>query len=100
MTFIFSLLRDGAVLLLFSIPLILIARRRNRMAQARGFLIGGAIIAVLSATITVTSIQLVQRCFDAGNSGCQDFGSTGFRMLLMGGYIIVVLVEASLVAGE
>lgn len=99
-TFLFSLVRDAAVLLVFSIPLILIARRRNRMRQARGFLIGGAVIAVLASTITITSIQLVERCFDAGSSGCQDYGSAGFRLLLMGGYIVIVLVEAGLVAGD
>ncbi len=98
--FVGQLLRDAAVLLVFSIPLIIISRRHERTSHLRGFLIGGTIIAVGSTIITVTSERLVQMCFDAGNPGCQDFGSTGFRMLLMGGYIIVALAETYLIASE
>ncbi len=99
-TFVGQLIFDSAVLLVFAIPLIVIAWRRERIAHARNFLIAGFIVAILSATIAFTSQQLVERCFTAGNRGCQDYGSSGFRMLLMGGYIVVALIEASLVARD
>jgi len=99
-TFFAQLVFDSAVLFIFSIPLILVALRRGRHAQARNFLIAGAIVALVSTTISVSSERLVELCFKAGNPGCQDFGSAGFRMLLMGGYIVVALIEASLIARD
>lgn len=95
-----GLLRDAVVLLAFSIPLIIVSRRHQRTSLLRGFLIGGVIVAVALTIITVTSERLVQMCFDAGNPGCQDIGSTGFRLLLQGGYIIVALAEAYLISRE
>jgi hypothetical protein len=97
-TFFAQLVFDSAVLFAFSIPLILVARHHGRSALARSFLIAGAIVALLSTTVLVSSEQLVEMCFNAGNPGCQDFGSAGFRILLMGGYIVVALIEASLIA--
>ncbi len=99
-TFIKQFVIDSAVLFVFSAPLIFIARRRGREALARRFLIAAAVVAGLSAAIAASSEVLVERCFEAGNTGCVDFGSSGFRMLLIGGYIIVVITEAYLVAHD
>ena len=95
--FITQLVLDLALLLVFSVPLVLIAFRRGRRDLARKFLIAGAVVAAVTALIGASSEQLVKQCFDAGNTGCEDFGSSGFRMLLMGGYILVALAEAYLV---
>ncbi len=99
-TFFAQLVFDSAVLFAFSIPLILVARHHKRNALARNFLIAGTIVAVLSTIILVSSERLVEMCFNAQNEGCQDIGSTAFRILLMGGYIVVALIEASLIARD
>lgn len=98
--FLLQLLRDVAVLLAFSIPLIIVSLRRGRTSHLRGFLIGGSIVAMAVTIIAVSSEWLVQMCFDAGNPGCQDIGSTGFRLVLQGAYIIMALGETYLIAQE
>lgn len=99
-TFFVQLVFDSAVLFVFSIPLIVVARHHGRNALARNFLIAGTIVAVVSTIIVVSSDRLVEMCLNAENEGCQDIGSTAFRMLLMGGYIVVALIEASLIARD
>jgi len=91
---------DAAVLFLFSIPLILVARRNGRNADIRKYLIAGAIVAVFSSVIAFSSEQLVEQCYAAGNMSCNDFGSAGFRFLLMAGYAAFALIEAYLIARD
>lgn len=98
--FFIQLIVDAALLFVFSIPLILVARRRGRNRQARNFLIAAAIIALSTTIILITSDRLVQECHDAGSSRCEDIGSTAFRGILIGGYIIAVLVEAYLLSRD
>lgn len=88
------------MLLLFSIPVVLAARNRGRKVLARNFLIAAVIIAPIAASIDVSSERLVRQCFDAGNLGCEDFGSAGFRALLIGGYILTALGETYLLWRE
>ena len=96
-SFIKHFVVDCAVLFVFAAPLLFIARRRGRDELVRKFLIAGAVVAALTALIGASSDELVRKGFAAGNTGCVDFGSSGFRMLLMGGYILVALGEAYLV---
>ena len=98
--FLTQLIVDAALLFAFSIPLIWVARRRGRNKQARNFLIAAAIIALSTAIILTTSDRLVQQCHDAGSSRCEDIGSTAFRGILMGGYIIAAIVEAYLLSRD
>lgn len=98
--FLTQLAVDSALLFAFSIPLILVARRRGRNKQARNFLIAAAIIALSTTIILTTSDRLVEMCHDAGSSRCEDIGSTAFRMILIGGYIIVALIEAYLITRD
>ena len=72
----------------------------GRIPLIQKFAIAAAIVAAVAASISLSSDILVQQCFDAGNTGCIDFGSAGFRMLLLGGYIVAALGEAYLVAQE
>jgi len=99
-TFLAQTLFDALVLFAFSIPLILVARRHGRQRQLRSFLIAGAVVVVTSTLIEVSSERLVGRCLEAGNRSCNDFGSAGFRLLLMGGYVVVALIEAHLIAQD
>jgi hypothetical protein len=99
-TFLAQIVLDGLVLFVFSIPLILVARRHGRQRQLRSFLIAGAVVVVTSTLIEVSSERLVERCLEAGNKSCNDFGSAGFRLLLMGGYVVVALIEAYLIAQD
>ena len=98
--FLGQLVIDSAVLLVFSVPLIIVARRHGRTADIRKYLIAGAIVAVFSSIIAFSSEQLVERCLAAGNMSCNDFGSAGFRVLLMGGYAAFALIEAYLIAQD
>lgn len=95
-----QLVLDASILLVFSTPLILVARRSGRSAQIRVYLIAGAIVVVISSMISVSSDLLVEQCFAAGNMSCNDYGSAGFRMLLMGGYSAFALIEAYLIARD
>lgn len=99
-SFIAQLAFDAAILFVFSIPLIFVARRSGRNAQIRKYLIAGGIVVVFSSIISLTSEQLVESCVAAGNMSCNDYGSAGFRFLLMGGYVAFVLIEAYLIATD
>jgi hypothetical protein len=98
--FVAQLAFDSFLLFVFSIPLILVAQRHGRSADIRKYLIAGAIVVVFSSIIAFSSEQLVERCFAAGNISCNDFGSAGFRFLLMGGYAAFALIEAYLIAQD
>lgn len=99
-SFVSQFLADLLLLSVFSIPLVLVARHVGRKRLIRNFALAAAIVAAVAASIATSSEILVQQCFDAGNTGCVDFGSAGFRMLLLGGYIIAALGEAYLVAQD
>ena len=99
-SFLGQLAFDAAVLFVFSIPLILVARRSGRNEHIRKYLIAGGIVVVFSSIIAFSSDQLVERCSAAGNMSCNDFGSAGFRILLMGGYAAFALIEAYLIARD
>ena len=99
-SFIGQLLIDSAVLFVVSLPLIVVSRRHGRNDLIRKFLIVGVIVVVFSSIIAFSSQQLVERCFAAGNKSCNDFGSAGFRFLLMGGYAAFALIEAYLIAQD
>lgn len=98
--FLAQLAIDSAVLFVFTIPLIIVALRNDQKAHIRRFLIAGAIVVVFASLISVSSEQMVEKCFAAGNMSCNDFGSAGFRVLLMGGYAAFALIEAYLVASD
>jgi hypothetical protein len=98
--FVAQLAFDSFLLFVFSVPLILVAQRHGRSADIRKYLITGAIVVVFSSIIAFSSEQLVERCFAAGNISCNDFGSAGFRFLLMGGYAAFALIEAYLIAQD
>lgn len=98
--FLGQLVIASAVLLVFSAPLIIAARRHGRTADIRKYLIAGAIVAVISSIIAFSSERLVEQCLAAGNMSCNDFGSAGFRFLLMGGYAAFALIEAYLIAQD
>jgi len=99
-TFLTQLIVDAALLFVFTVPLLLVARRRERSKQARKFLIAGGIIALSTSIILTTSDRWVEMCHEAGSSRCEDIGSTAFRGILIGGYMIVALVEAYLIARD
>lgn len=99
-TLIKQLLIDGVVLFVFSIPLIFIARRSGRADLVRKFLRAGAIVAGVTAGLASSSEHLVNRCFEAGNHDCVDIGAAGIRLLLIGGYIVIALAEAYLIAND
>ena len=99
-SFITQFFADLLLLSVFSIPLVLVARHVGRRSLIRTFAIAAAIVASVTASIAASSDRLVQQCFDAGNTGCMDIGSAGFRMLLIGGYILAALGEAYFVAQD
>ena len=101
--FIRQYLADLGLLLLFSIPVLVIAWRHGRKKLFRNFLIAAATVAVLSAIIGASSAHLVEQCGGAGAVGaerCVDLGSAGIRVLLLGGYILTALAEAYLLSQD
>jgi hypothetical protein len=100
LNFLAQLAFDSFLLFVFSIPLILVARRHGRTADIRKYLIAGAIVVAFASIIAFSSEQLVERCFAAGNMSCNDFGSAGLRFLLIGGYAAFALIEAYLIAQD
>lgn len=69
-------------------PLFYQARRLGRDDTIRRFIIGGAVITLIVASLAAVSDKNVQQCFDVGNSSCLDAGTTGMQIMFMGGYVL------------
>ena len=95
-TFLYSIVLFSGLLLIVAVPVIFVARRREKSSTIRNFIVGAAATGTVLAIIKFTSDRAVQQCLDAGNSDtqCVDFGSTGMAVLFIGGYVVIALGRA------
>ncbi len=101
-TFLVALVIFTGILLVVSIPLLLVARRDGRFDTIRKFLVGAGVVGLLCAIGSATSDALVNKCTDAGNSSsaCIDAGTTGFQVLLVGGYAVAAWTKTYLIHND
>lgn len=88
------------VLLVCSIPVFIVARRRARPRIARRFLVAAGVIGLFFAASALASDQLVDDCGSAGGTACFDAGFSGMLFFVVGGYVTVALVAAFVLARQ
>lgn len=88
------------ILAVLASPLFFIARREGRTDTIKRFLIGGAVIVALVATLAFVSDRNIEQCFNAGNRGCVDAGTTGLQMMLVGGYVVTAWWVSWVIANQ
>ena len=93
-TFVASFLLTTGIMLLFSIPVLVLAWRMGRRKTMRRFLIALVAIATFNAALAANSEILVDMCEAVNGRPCIDFGTAGTQLLLVIGYVIVALVRA------
>lgn len=84
----------GLIALILATPVVIIAFRRGMTDTVRRFAIVGASVAAGCALVSLGSDALVTRCFDAGNTGCLDYGARGVQALALGLYGVVAVLRA------
>ncbi len=92
--FVVDVVVFGAIAALLAGPVLIVGLRRGLSATVRRFLLGAGIVAVFSALVSLGSDALVRRCFDAGNTGCLDYGAFGVKVLALGVYGVLALLRA------
>jgi hypothetical protein len=85
-TFVVALVGYSAILLLLGFPVVVIARRRRRPDTAKKFVVAALVIGLILAVVSAGSAHLVARCESAGNTSCNDYGSTGLQVLAVIGF--------------
>ena len=93
-TFAVAFVLFTGALLVISVPVVFLARRRGRSKTARRFLIAAGAVGLICAIVSAGSERLEGQCQTAGNPNCYDFGGTGLQFLLVAGYIISALTKA------
>ena len=93
-TFLTAFVRYAGGLLLVSVPVMVIARRRGLVKTTRRFAVAAGLIGLICATVSVSSEELVDSCIAAGNKNCFDFGADGLQLMLVVGFVGTALVRA------
>lgn len=88
--FITSLL----AMLILAVPLFLVAGRRKRMNVVVRFVGIALLLALLLTGVSITSNSLVQRCEEAGNNNCVDYGGAGVQFLIVASFAVASWVRA------
>lgn len=84
----------GGILLIVSIPIVVVARRKGRAALVRRFGIAAAVVGLVCAVLAWTSRVLVDQCVEAGNTSCVDYGGRGFQVTLVTVYAAAAIWTA------
>ncbi len=94
MAYIVDSILYTALLLLFSVPAVLVARRVQRPEIGRRFLIAVPILGLICGLISASSSRLVDQCEAAGNTQCMDAGTTGLFVIVLGAFLGTSLISA------
>lgn len=95
-----TLLLTGLVLAALASPLFYQTRRLGRIETTKRFVIGGAVVAFISASLAAASNQNVDQCLDAGHKDCIDGGTAGMQILFMFGYLVTAWWVAKVFADQ
>lgn len=82
------------IMVVLAVPLIVVAVRLKRSPVLVRYLLIALALAVLVAGIEATSNLLVERCVAAGNVGCVDYGASGGKVMIIGGFAVVSWIRA------
>lgn len=99
-TFAVAFLIFSGLVLIASVPLLIVALRRQKARTVRHFLIAGGLVALLCAATSAGSERLVRQCREAGNPTCLDYGASGLQLLLLAGYAVVAWIVAYNISRE
>jgi hypothetical protein len=88
-----DLLLFGVVFFAISVPVVVLARKRQRRHIGRRFLLAAGVGSLFASAVTTTSDALVQKCLDAGNTSCFD-GSIGILVLVIGVFAVAAVSTA------
>ncbi len=88
------------LMLVFSLPMFVVAWRKGRTKTVHRFLIAAGITGLSSAAVSASSDRLVRQCENAGGLDCLDYGSTGLHLLFVVGYIVTSWVKAIIIIQE
>ena len=91
--FAVAVLTTGA-LLVCSVPVLVVAQRRERLDVSRRFLIAAMGIGLFFGASAAASDRLVGQCAESGSIACLDFGFTGLLFLVGVIYVIAALAAA------
>jgi hypothetical protein len=85
-----------ALLLVFSVPAVLVARRdpRRHPGVVRKFVIGAVLTGLVCGSLYAISDRLVDQCLAEGNTQCHDAGGTGILVMIAGGFLAVSSARA------
>ena len=93
MLFLGELLIFASLFAAASAPVAIAAWRKGHHTTLRKFTWGASGLAVVCAVISTTSQSLQARCMAAGNPTCNDYGSAGMVVLIVGVYVAVALIK-------
>ncbi len=91
-----------ALMLVFSLPAILVARqdRRRHRGVDQKFAAAAVGVGVLCGVLVGISRRLVDQCTAQGNTQCHDAGGTGLVALIAIGFLAVSTVRAYLMFND
>ncbi len=91
--FLSTFLKVTAVLLLVSVPVFLLARKRADSEITRKFLIGASAVGLFCAVAAAGAHRQISNCKAAGNPSCFDSGGAGIQVLAIVGFVVVAGIK-------
>ena len=93
-TFIAVFALATGALMVCSVPVLVVAQRRNRLDVSRKFLWAAVSIGLFFGVSAVASDRLTDECVGSGSTSCLDFGFTGFMFLVGVIYVVAAVAVA------
>ncbi len=94
MSFLSSFAQALVIMVVVALPLFYVARRLRRPKVLIRYAGIAAALALLVAGMEATSRLLVERCMEAGNTGCVDYGAAGGKAMAIGGFAVASWIRA------
>ena len=92
--FVVDLFVFGLIATAVTAPVAILGLREGLHDTVRRFLTAAAVVALGCALLSWGSNALVDRCLDAGNTGCLDYGAMGMQVLVLSGYGLVSVLRS------
>ncbi len=91
--FLSTFLKVTGVLLLLSVPIFLLAKKRADTEISRKFLIGASTVGLFCAIAAAGAHRQITNCEGAGNHSCFDAGGAGLQLLAIAGFVVVAGIK-------
>ena len=89
-----DLLAFGVIATALAAPVVILGLREGLHDTVRRFVVAAGVVALACALLSWGSSVLVNRCQDAGNTECLDFGARGMQVLTLGSYGLVSVMRS------